>query len=225
MSARYWKADLNFAELPPERYDLIVAQTSLHHVLRLEHLADQLAGALKPDGLLWVRDFIGEAQFQFIPKRRHLANALLGVLPDELTWNEVRERHFTEVPSRPPGGLNSPFESIRSDEIMPILLERFTVIRSHEHDSILRFVCPPGTRAAYNRTPENRRLFEALFELDRALVQTGALPPTGGQYLLRRRSAPEPPVSSRKPRPAVPRAVDESRSSPRRATARSETRA
>jgi ubiquinone/menaquinone biosynthesis C-methylase UbiE len=187
MSATYWKSDLNFVELPREKYDLIVAQTSLHHVLRLEHVVDEMAKALKPDGYLWVHDYVGEPQFQFLPARVRIVNSILAALPEELTWNELTQRQVRQIERRAPGNLTSPFESIRSDEIKPLLLERFEIVRALESDTILSLVCPSGTRAAFARTPETRVVFDVLAALDRSLLDSYVLPPRSGQYLLRKR--------------------------------------
>jgi SAM-dependent methyltransferase len=61
----YDVADLNFVKLPEKTFDLVVAQTCLHHILFLEHVADQIWRSLKSDGYLWIHDFIGETQFQY----------------------------------------------------------------------------------------------------------------------------------------------------------------
>jgi SAM-dependent methyltransferase len=65
----YQVADLNFLELPEKTFDLVVAQTALHHVLFLERVAEQVWHSLKSDGYLWIHDFIGETQGQYDPKR------------------------------------------------------------------------------------------------------------------------------------------------------------
>src|SRR5262249_11531105 len=43
-------ADLNFVRLAPERYDLIVSSSTIHHVTNLEYLAFQINRALAPEG-------------------------------------------------------------------------------------------------------------------------------------------------------------------------------
>ena len=58
----YEVADLNFVRLPEKNFDLIVAQTCLHHILFLEHVAVQIWQSLKSNGYLWIHDFIGETQ-------------------------------------------------------------------------------------------------------------------------------------------------------------------
>ena len=48
--------DLNFAEFAPNTYDLIIASSTLHHLVNLEHIAEQINGALTPDGFFFMFD-------------------------------------------------------------------------------------------------------------------------------------------------------------------------
>jgi SAM-dependent methyltransferase len=115
----YEVADLNFLELPEKTFDLVAAQTSLHHILFLERVAEQVWRSLINDGYLWIHDFVGEMQWQYDSKR-----------PE-------------------PGSLGSPFESIRSSEIIPIFQRWFTIEWKLEFSAFLHLIVPPGTRAAY----------------------------------------------------------------------------
>ena len=47
----YEVADLNFVELPERTFDLVVAQTCLHHILFLERVAEQVWRSLKSQWL------------------------------------------------------------------------------------------------------------------------------------------------------------------------------
>ena len=178
-------ADLNKTSLPVNSYDLVVAQTSLHHLLELEFVMDNVGRALKPGGFFWVADFVGESQFQWLDKRLRVANELLESLPAQLRWDQIDQRYLEPIVRRRPGSLASPFESIRSDEIPRLLRERFVVIAEREVDAFLSLVCPPGTFPAYAASEAGRRRFEELWQLDRQLVREGELPPAAGQYLLR----------------------------------------
>jgi 2-polyprenyl-3-methyl-5-hydroxy-6-metoxy-1,4-benzoquinol methylase len=73
----YSQADLNFVSLEPETYDLVIAQTSMHHYVRLERIADEINRALRPGGLLWVHDYVGETQLQHDDVRIELVNRIL----------------------------------------------------------------------------------------------------------------------------------------------------
>lgn len=187
----YEVADLNFIKLPEKRFDLIVAQTCLHHLLYLEHVAEQVWRSLKSDGYLWIHDFIGETQFQYDSKRICIANQILAVLPEKFRKNSITGRLIGEVRRPEPGRLASPFESIRSAEILQVFQRWFTIEWKTEFDAFLRFVVPSGNRAGYLENGDTRALFETLMLLDQLCIEEKILRPTGGQYLMRPRSGGE----------------------------------
>jgi SAM-dependent methyltransferase len=189
----YEVADLNFLKLPEKTFDLVVAQTCLHHILFLERVAEQVWRSLKKDGYLWIHDFIGETQWQYDPKRISITNQLLAILPEKFRRDRINNRLATEIKRPEPGALGSPFESIRSSEIVPVFERWFTIEWKLEFDAFLRFVVPPGTRAAYLENDDTRALFEVLLLLDHLCIQEKILEPTGGQYLMRPRPANEIP--------------------------------
>jgi SAM-dependent methyltransferase len=184
----YEVADLNFVELPEKRFDLVVAQTSLHHVLFLERVAEQVWRALKNDGYLWIHDFIGETQGQHDPKRLSIMNQILAILPEKLRRNKINGQLVSEIKRPEPGHLASPFESIRSSEIIPVFERWFTVEEKTEFDAFLRLVVPHGTRAAYLENEDTKALFEVLMLLDHLCIEEKILSPTGGQYVMRPRA-------------------------------------
>lgn len=183
----YEVADLNFVELAEDTYDLVVAQTSLHHVLFLEKVAAQVHRTLRRGGYLWIHDFIGETQGQYDEKRLALINQVLAFLPEKYRTNVVTGRLIKEVTRPRPGHLMSPFECIRSAEIVPCFERWFTIEWKKEFGAFMQVVTPPGTRAAYLENDDARALFEALFLLDHLCVVEGIIRPTSGQYLMRPR--------------------------------------
>ena len=192
----YEVADLNFVELPEKIFDLVAAQTSLHHILFLERVADQIWHSLKNDGCVWIHDFIGETQWQHDPKRLSLANHLLASLPEKFRHNRITNRLATEIKRPEPGRLHPPFESIRSSEIIPIFQRWFTIEWKLEFSAFLHLVVPPGTRAAYIENEDTRALFEILALLDHLCIEEKIVQPTGGQYLMRPRPVDEIPTKA-----------------------------
>jgi len=183
----YETADLNFVRLPVQRFDLVVAQTCLHHVLFLEHVAEQVWHSLKSEGYLWIHDFIGETQFQYDPKRLAIINNILAVLPEKFRQNKITGNVTNEIKRPDPGDLGSPFESIRSSEILPVFQRWFTVEWKLEFDAFLRLVVPQGTRAVYLENEDTKALFEILMLLDDLCIKERIVQPSGGQYLMRPR--------------------------------------
>jgi SAM-dependent methyltransferase len=116
-------ADLNFVEFEPERYDVIVSSSSLHHVTNLEYLAFQINRALRPGGFFFLDDYVGEPRFQFSPEKRRV-------------FERLYERDLARQRGRRPGlrwldtSDLSPFCGVRSDETLEVLaryLEPLTV--------------------------------------------------------------------------------------------------
>ncbi len=112
------QSDVNFAQLPGERYDAVLCNTILHHVVNLEHVAAQVNRSLRPDGVLIVYDFVGEPRFQWEEEKVRQVNAVLRDLP--LAYGLVRLAR----PDRLTLTRRTPFEAIRSDETLAVL-ERY----------------------------------------------------------------------------------------------------
>lgn len=121
---KYWRDDFNTVKLRKNRYSIIFFHGSLHHVTKLEHLLDQVSDALAPGGLLYIDEYVGPSQKQWVEEPgfadRELAPAreLFERLPDSLKkW-----------PVNPPIDINDPSEAVRSNEILPFVRERFEVL-------------------------------------------------------------------------------------------------
>lgn len=188
LNITYEQADLNELSLEPASFDFVLTQNCLHHVLRLEDLAEQIHRSLRPNGMLWIHDYIGETQFQYSDERLDIVNRILTILPIELRYNAVNKRSVDKVNRRAPGTLISPFEAIRSAEIMPVFLEKFEIVQKYETDSILHLVCPVGTRGNYAADEAGKLAFELLFFLDELLIRKEILTPCTGMYLLRKKN-------------------------------------
>jgi len=94
----------------------------------------------------------------------------------------------TKIERPEPGRLGSPFEKIRSDEIVTIFGRWFTIDWKTEFTSLLDLVAPHGTRVAYMENEDTKALFEVLLLLDDLCIKEGIVKPTGGQYLMRPRA-------------------------------------
>jgi SAM-dependent methyltransferase len=114
------RADLNFAVLPAERYDVIWSSGCLHHLVNLEHVLAQVERALHPGGLFAVHDYAGECHMQFSAARLARVNALLAEIPERF-----RRGGVSAVAPPHPGTL-SPFCGIRPADLLPLAAQRFT---------------------------------------------------------------------------------------------------
>lgn len=185
----YEVADLNHVRLAVASYDLVVTTNCLHHVLELEHLAEEIWHSLRPGGYLWVHDYIGETQFQYSDERLVLLNRILAILPERYRIHHLRNRRVIDTITRPqPGKLVSPFEAIRSAEIVAVFSQWFDIDYRHEQNALMHLLCPPGLRSNYLETEDGPAIFELLMLLDATLVEHGILTPHTGMYLMRRKA-------------------------------------
>jgi len=151
---------------------------------------------LKSDGYLWIHDFIGETQGQYDPKRLSIMNRILAILSEKFRKNKIHNQLTTQIKRPEPGHLSSPFESIRSGEIIPVFQRWFTIEWNLEFNALLHLVAPPGTRAAYLENDDTKTLFEVLLLLDHLCIEEKIVQPAGGQYLMRPRSVDDIPAKT-----------------------------
>lgn len=77
----YEVQDANQVQLPTGHYDAVWASGAVHHFKHLEHVFEQVAMALKPDGLFVLNEYVGPNRFQFPPRQRQVIQACHSLLP------------------------------------------------------------------------------------------------------------------------------------------------
>ena len=119
---RFFATDLNFVELPPSAYDLIWSSGRLHSITNLEHLYAQIDRALRPGGIFALQGYVGEPRLRFEPRRLARVNALLRTVP-------ARFRRTDRITVPDPVWHLSPFQAVRSLDVLPLARARFDVVR------------------------------------------------------------------------------------------------
>ncbi len=114
------KQDLNFVDLPSEAYDLAVANSSIHHLVNLEHVAFQVGRSLTPEGRFFMVDATGESYLQFTEEKKRIFEML-----HTATRDMSEPGYNMDWPSRD-NWKYSPFESVRSGDILEVF-ERYLV--------------------------------------------------------------------------------------------------
>ena len=113
----HWKARKN--------YEGVFAHQSLHHVLDLEHLMDQVKAAMGGNASFVISDIIGRNGHQRWPEALGMIDGLWKDLPDSHKFNHALQRwedRYMNWDCSSEG-----FEGIRAQDILPLLLSRFEV--------------------------------------------------------------------------------------------------
>src|SRR5262249_29884480 len=162
--------DLNFLELEPGCYDLIVSSATMHHVTNLEWVADQINRALTRDGYFFLQDYVGEPRFQFAEAKRRVFT----MLHDREIALHQPERQ-TSIVFDDASDL-SPFCGVRSDEQLGVLRTYLAEVRLRTSGALLvALMRAHPTDGARPRLSAARRAVYAVER--RAYGLVGRLPP------------------------------------------------
>jgi SAM-dependent methyltransferase len=115
-------ADLNTWKSTSE-YDAVVANQSLHHVVNLEGLFDQVKRSLRPGGQFLISDMIGRNGHQRWPEALAVIHEFWRKLPPSYRFNQLvgyYEEMYQSWDCSVAG-----FEGVRSQDILPLLLDQF----------------------------------------------------------------------------------------------------
>lgn len=171
-------ADVNTATLPANTYDLIFSSHSLHHFLALEHVMAQVHEALTDDGLFILEEFVGPTQFQWTDRQIEVVKTLMALLPEDLRmlrWGAVKP--YEGRPAVKDVVAASPFESIRSAEIVPIFKRTFDVVGIRPLGGTLQHLLYNGI--VHNFTLDRRDAtdyVQAIIDVEDAMIDSGLLP-------------------------------------------------
>ncbi|HEX5855920.1 MAG TPA: class I SAM-dependent methyltransferase [Thermoanaerobaculia bacterium] len=123
------RADLNDARLPRRAFDVVLMNMSLHHVKRLGRLLARISLSLKPGGHFLANEYVGPRQFQFSEARLACVRDLLAAMPERLR-DDGTGRPKAAYQSFPVEhwNLHDPSESVRSDEILEAVAQRFEIV-------------------------------------------------------------------------------------------------
>jgi SAM-dependent methyltransferase len=106
-----------------KRYASVMANQSLHHVVKLEGLFDEVKRSLNPRGYFLASDIIGRNGHQRWPEALSEVHRFWLELPAEYRYNRQRTRHEEIYENLDCSRVG--FEGIRAQDILPLLLERF----------------------------------------------------------------------------------------------------
>jgi SAM-dependent methyltransferase len=175
----YEARDLNVIELEQDCYDAVFATQTLHHIEALEHLLDQVRASLTGRGLLVVNEYVGPVRFQFPDERLPLMNQVLLALPEthrrSLRTGEVR--NDVVRPNEKEVRRVDPSESVRSDEIMGLIEERFEIVyRADFGGTLLQFVLSDIAGNFDPADPKDVAMIDLVCLYEKTLIEEGVLP-------------------------------------------------
>jgi SAM-dependent methyltransferase len=170
------KADFNFWR-PAGKYDAIMANQSLHHVTELESLFDAVRAGLAPHGRFIVSDTIGRNGHMRWPEALAILHEFWRELPKEYRYNHLLQRHEELYENWDCSG--SGFEGIRAQDILPLLVERFSFELYVAFGNVIDVFVDRAFGHNFDPASERDRAFiDCVHARDEAEMRAGRLTPT-----------------------------------------------
>jgi SAM-dependent methyltransferase len=118
----FLQSDIN-SWRPERRYQVVLANHSLHHFVELEVLFHKIHQSLASDGYFLTDDMIGRNGHMRWPEALDLVNLFWKELPERYKYNHLLKR--VEIEYENWDCSREGFEGIRAQDILPLLMERF----------------------------------------------------------------------------------------------------
>jgi SAM-dependent methyltransferase len=159
----YFASDFNRPALPRRQYDMVLVHQAMHHVAKLEKLMRAILLVLKPEGLLYLDEYIGPSRHEWTEERYAAQRTFFATIPRESVY--VTSLPYPIVPQ-------DPSEAFRSSEIVPQLQIGFDVVAFRGYGGNL--LAPIVPAVDWNLAPKN--LLARLIQSERDLLASGAAP-------------------------------------------------
>ena len=159
------------------KYAAVMANQSLHHVLNLEGLFDEIGRALVPRGKFVISDMIGRNGHQRWPEALSAVHDFWSELPAQYRYNHQLRRHeelYENWDCSKEG-----FEGIRAQDILPLLLRRFEFETFIGFSNVIDVFIDRSFGHNFQTDQEwDRSFIDKVHAFDERALQTGALTPT-----------------------------------------------
>lgn len=199
----FHELDFHHFEPPPESYDVVFMNMSLHHVAELDSLLSRIATSLTPNGFFLINEYIGPSQFQFGDLQLTIVRDLLAALPEELRQDLTTGATKTCYERRPVEYWNmvDPSESVCSELIVPTLDRYFDVVERIDYGgTILHLLLEHVIHNFDESNAYHLAILRLLAGIEDVLIGRGVVTSDFTVMALRRNDAP-PRVMNEAPPP------------------------
>jgi SAM-dependent methyltransferase len=181
----FTRGDFN-AWKPATKYEIVMANQSLHHVLNLEGLFDAAHRSLTSDGLFLVSDMIGRNGHMRWPEAMKKLKPFWDELPESYRFNRLLRRHEAQYINHDCS--TEGFEGIRAQDILPLLLERFNFSFFFPYANIIFvFIDRPFGHNFDAEAEWDRDFIDRVHAVDEEGLLSGELKPTSMLAVLTKR--------------------------------------
>jgi len=171
-------SDANKIKIEESKFDFIVCRSSMHHFTELEHIFSQInKGLVKGGEFLVMGEVIGRNGEKLFADTKEIAQKIFDVLPEKFRYNQYTKKIDTVIPDMDHS--EDSFESIRSEEIVTVLEENFTMKEHVSFDAFLTLLLDFRYGPNYDLSNSlDKSLVDMIGNLDLYYISNNLLKPT-----------------------------------------------
>ena len=159
------------------RYDVVIAEHSLHHLEPMPEVVERISRLLVPGGLFLVDEFVGPRRFQWTDNQLVAAQHVLARIPEDLrvTGSSMVKRRVVR-PSRAWMLLTDPSEACDSERILPTLRQAFEVIEERPYGgAVLHLALADISQNFLDPDPRTEEVLAVAFAREDRLMAAGVV--------------------------------------------------
>lgn len=169
--------DLNFLDTS-SKYDVVVANHCLHHIVELERVFDIVRDALTDDGIFATSDMIGRNGHMRWPEAEIILQTFWPLLTEKQRFHHQLLRHdherFIDHDCSTEG-----FEGVRAQDILHLILNRFNPYKFFAFGGFIDVMVDRGYGHGFNADNEwDRNFIKAMANLNDILLDAKVIKPT-----------------------------------------------
>ena len=169
-------SDINSLKVE-KKYDVCIANQSLHHFLELEVLFDKVKKFISPDGYFLTSDIIGRNGHMRWPEALDVINEIWKDMPDRYKYNHILKRVEKEYENWDCS--SDCFEGIRAQDIMPLLLDNFYFEKFCVFGNLIDIFVDRAFGHNFDvNNPDDLRFIDKVALLDEKYILEGKVKPT-----------------------------------------------
>ncbi|WP_165222115.1 class I SAM-dependent methyltransferase [Affinirhizobium pseudoryzae] len=171
-------SDLNKIDIPG-RFDMIMANHSLHHIQELEYLFDYSFERLTENGVFITNDMIGRNGHMRWPEAKVFVDLIWPLLSDTQKIHTQLRRFNEKFIDHDCSLGGDDFEGIRAQDILPLILQRFMPHKFICSGGIIDLFVDRGFGHGFDRGNESdMALIHLIAGINDVLLDAGVITPT-----------------------------------------------
>jgi len=177
----YFIQNIETENFPQKDYDAIFYNMSLHHMFHMETIICKTIDSLKPNGFLFINEYVGPNRFEFSNREQEVIQSLYSLIPEKYRYS-LAEQNFGYLKSQvslpnPSEVANvDPSEAVCSKEIIPTLQKYCNIIELNKiGGTVLQFLLQNIAGHFREDDPESVSILNLILKAEEILIDIGDL--------------------------------------------------